>query len=145
MLWYTLSHGKCMGLPIIFSYYRKVRQNQSNRKRLRNWYIYFPQSMGTFLPQDSHLMVYFMIYAPPTRSNSYRKGLKAFFLQAISHYMEKDKHLKTFLPSRFHCKNLDILLSPPPSLFLPKTVFPSKTAHCMRQQTLETSHTCLRR
>ena len=133
MLWYTLSHGKCMGLPIIFSYYRKVRQNQSNRKRLRNWNTYFPQSMGTFLPLDSHLMVYFVIHAPPSRFNSHRKGLKAFFVQAIFHYMEKNKHLKTFLPSRFHCKNLDILFFSPPSLSLPKMVFPSKTTHFMGQ------------
>ena len=39
----------------------KILQNPSYVENLGNWNSYLSQSMGTFFPLDSHVMVYFII------------------------------------------------------------------------------------
>ena len=53
-----------------------ILQNPLYVENLGNWYSYFSHSMGTFLPLDSHSMVYFIIceihglpHQPPIASN----------------------------------------------------------------------------
>ena len=57
------------------------------------------------------------------------------FVRSTSHYMEQDKHLKTFLPLRSQCKDFSILY------FSPKV----KTFCYMGEQRLENSLTYLRK
>ena len=40
----------------------KMQQNPSNCENLGNWYPFFSWRMDTFLPSDSHLMVYFITW-----------------------------------------------------------------------------------
>ena len=59
VLWFTSSCGKWMGFPINSISHVKMQRNPSNCESLGNWYQYFPQTMGYFLPPDSYPMVYF--------------------------------------------------------------------------------------
>ena len=56
-------NGKCMALIIQFSIsIEKIQQNSSYEENwypgLQDWYPYFSQSMGGFLPSDSHPLWY---------------------------------------------------------------------------------------
>ena len=62
VLWFTSSHGKCMGFLVNFQKYRKRQQNPSNRESLGNWFPHIFNKMGTFFLLDSHPVVHFIIW-----------------------------------------------------------------------------------
>ena len=62
ILWYTSAYGKCMGFPINFSQYGKMKQNPWYGESLGNRQSYFSHSMGVFFPSNSHPVVYFSIW-----------------------------------------------------------------------------------
>ena len=62
ILWYTSAYVKCMGFPINFAQYGKMQQNPWYGENPGNWYSYFSHIMDSFVPLDSHSMVYFITW-----------------------------------------------------------------------------------
>ena len=74
ILWFASSQGKCIGLLINIPQHWKRQQNPSYGKSLGNWYPYFSQSIGAFIPSDSYPMVHFITWKMHWTSKSHVMG-----------------------------------------------------------------------